>query len=137
MDDDIIVRAVCWCYLFTISRNEHARNGPPINGMDQVVLDQEGDMNTFNNRIQPYNSVFPLYTFSSGGSPLVKKLVFPIHRPLCGAAPQNQHRAPQIDSRFFFGLGPQVCSVSHTLIYLWRPATIAENRTYSENFDDG
>ena len=25
--------------------------GPPINGMDQAVLDQEGDMNTFNNRI--------------------------------------------------------------------------------------
>ena len=29
----------------------HARSGPPINGMDQAVLDQEGDMNTFNNRI--------------------------------------------------------------------------------------
>ena len=27
------------------------RSGPPINGMDQAVLDQEGDMNTFNKRI--------------------------------------------------------------------------------------
>ena len=27
------------------------RSGPPINDMDQAVLDQEGDMNTFNNRI--------------------------------------------------------------------------------------
>ena len=27
------------------------RSGPPINGMDQAVLDQEGDINTFNNRI--------------------------------------------------------------------------------------
>ena len=27
------------------------RSGLPINGMDQAGLDQEGDMNTFNNRI--------------------------------------------------------------------------------------
>ena len=27
--------------------------------------------------------------------------MFPIHRPLCGAAPQNQHRAPRIDLVFF------------------------------------
>ena len=27
------------------------RRPAPINGMDQAVLDQEGDMNTFNNRI--------------------------------------------------------------------------------------
>lgn len=27
--------------------------------------------------------------------------VFPIHRPVCGAAPQNQHQGPQIDSAFF------------------------------------
>ena len=29
-------------------------------------------------------------------------VVFPIHRPLCGGVPQNQHRAPQIDFVFFF-----------------------------------
>ena len=29
----------------------------------------------------------------------------PIHRTMCGAAPQNQHRAPQIDSASFFFLG--------------------------------
>ena len=27
--------------------------------------------------------------------------MFPINRPLCGAAPQNQHRAPRIDCLFF------------------------------------
>ena len=33
-----------------------------------------------------------------------KTSVFPIHRSMCGAAPQKQHRVPQIDSAFFFAI---------------------------------
>ena len=44
MDDDIVVGGVGPLI-------GGPQSGPPINGMDQAVLDQEGDMNTFNNRI--------------------------------------------------------------------------------------
>ena len=55
------------CWIFAAAKNKKYNRcqsmpliggplrGPPINGMDQAVLDQEGDMNTFNNRIYPNN----------------------------------------------------------------------------------